>query len=552
MENGKTIRRIDPFFLDAVNQVYKKPKKKAFIMDGAIGVGKSTNFTFEAPYDVACHVNPIIERGKRVRRSKWVIARESENSAVNTLYEIFERSRFPASILYAKQSPVQRKGINPTIVSVSHTLPDGTYLAMDIECYGFRDNTSLGRLKSRSFLGGIAPEMQTMPFEVMELLIERCGGRSAPGMIVQKEIDGKTYTLSGVDPLTMVFADMNIPTRPHPVYEHFYDNPALADSEYEIITPPPPILPKRPTEASHAELAIYGKYRSKFDDQDVIWTPNPEVYWMTAHYEEIALDDHGQPIIENGVEKKIPWSGYDYWLTKTVREESYIRRLIIGKPDRLGGKAAVYKQFDADRAKAYDGYTEGLPIYGGLDPGLYAGWIFFQPVVRSGVRYLHAFKEFVFDPIDGYTSRQQFEQFVLPYLKTLRKQDVEFTGDPYMLVKTGKGDGESHILKEHQVRLRPCCITNQDTEARISNLGYFIQKGLLTVNPDDCPTFLKALSGGYQYPVSASGMIGNKPAKNKFSHIVEAAQYVAANLYKDWVKRHAKTKHRTIRQIVSA
>lgn len=547
----ETTRHIDSFFIDAVNCVYKKPNKKAFIMDGAIGVGKSTNFTFEAPYDVACHVKPLLERGKLIRRSEWVIARESENTAVNTLFEIFQRSRFPPSILYAKKSPVIQHGINPTIITVSHDLPDKTRLEMHIECYGFKDTKSLGRLKSRSFLGGIAPEMQTMPFDVMELMIERCGGRSAPGMIVQKEIEGRMYTLSGVDPLTMVFSDMNIPVRPHAVYEKFYDNQQIADSEYEIITPPSPILPKPIAQASAQERLVYGQYQSRYEDQDVIWLPNPDAYWMTAHYEEYQLDQQGE-VIEG---ERIPWSGYNYWLSKTVRDESYIRRLIIGRPDRLGGKAAVYKRFDTERHKNDSGYIRGLPVYAGLDPGIHGGWIFFQLVVRSGKTYLHAFKEFTFDPTDGYTSRQQFEQFVLPYMTTeLLKKDVEFTGDPYMLVRTSKGDGEALILSEHGVKIKNCVITNQDTEARISNLGYFIQKELLTVNATECPVFFAALSGGYQYPISSSGVMGNKPMKNEYSHVTEAAQYVAANLYKALVrKKHANSHRKTgIGKLVSA
>lgn len=545
-------RQLDPFFIDAVNRVYQMPHKNAFIMDGTIGVGKSTNFTFDAPYDVACHVAPVKEGNKRVRRSTWAIARESENSAVNTLYEIFERSRFPAAILYDKNSPVKKRGINPTIITIQHKLPDNTHLSMTIECYGFRDDKSLGRLKSRSFLGGIAPEMQTMPFDVIELLIERCGGRSAPGMIVQKEINGRMYTLSGADQLTMVFADMNIPPRPHMVYERFYDNPRLEESEYEIITPPSPVIPKPVKLATPAELRTYGQYQSTYRDQKVVWVPNPETYWMTAHYEEAELDGDGNPIEVNGVPKTIPWSGYQYWLKKTVRDESYVNRLIIGKPDKLGGRAAIYKTFDVEKHRSMDGYVRGLPVYGGFDPGLYAGWVFCQVLNRGGVKTVHFFKEFAFNAFDGYTSRQQIEDFVTPYIKDqLIAKHVTITGDPYGKVKTSKGDGEYVVLRESNIKTKTCAVSNQDTAARISNLGYFIEKGALTVNPEACPTLFKALAGGYQWPVSSSGELGNKPSKNVYSHIVEAAQYVASNLYRELVTKNGHNRKSRISKFVS-
>ena len=348
-------RNIDQFFVEAVNQVYLKPSKKVFIMDGPIGVGKSTNFTFDAPYNVAQHVNPVREGNKEVRRSSWVIARESENSAVNTLYEIFERGRFPAAILYDKGGPVKKSGINPVIVTIEHPLADGTYLSMKIECYGFRDDKSLGRLKSRSFLGGIAPEMQTMPFDVIELLVERCGGRAAPGMLVQKAINGQMHTLSGADPLTMVFADMNIPERPHPVYDKLYDNPQLSHSEYQIITPPSPIKAKHLEQATPEQLERFPT--TQFQGKDVVWVPNPDVYWMTAHYEEAILEN-GNPVLENGQLKTIPYSGYNYWLNRVNRDESYVNRLIVGKPNKLGGKAAIYKNFDKDKHQSTDGYNK--------------------------------------------------------------------------------------------------------------------------------------------------------------------------------------------------
>ena len=61
---------------------------------------------------------------------------------------------------------------------------------------------------------------------------------------------------------------------------------------------------------------------SVYGGEEVIWVPNPEAYNFTRHYEE--LDANMQ---------HIPWTGYNYWLRQIYRDDSQVRRYIVGLPD---------------------------------------------------------------------------------------------------------------------------------------------------------------------------------------------------------------------------
>lgn len=50
----------------------------------------------------------------------------------------------------------------------------------------------------------------------------------------------------------------------------------------------------------------------------------------------------------------------------------------------------------------------------------------------------------------------------------------------------------------------------------------------LLISRADCSIAAEAMLGGYRYPKSADGRIGHRPIKNHFSHIMDAAQYVAS------------------------
>ena len=535
-------RLVDPFFENAINQMYFHPDKQIYLMDGAVATGKSNNFTFAAPYDAAQHVLPHLEDGRMVRRSVWAAIRESENSAVGTIMEILEDSVFPPDIIYKPNSPVKKVGSHPTHIVIAHELSDGTHLHMDIECHGFNNPKAEDRLRSRSYVGAIILEVQGIPWSIVEVARQRTG-RWRPGKVrIEKVINDKKYVLSGVQNLKLVFADANIPKRPHAMYDVIYDRPTLDGTPYLVITPPSPILPYPKSEMSQDVIDKYPSTR--FEGKEVVWLPNPDVYFMTKHFETDILDPITQEQVtdEHGVPQTVPWSGYTYWFNELKQSDSIVRRHVLGKPDTVGGEAAVYTHFDTRTDVVEKPYIKGLDVTVGYDPGKYSAFIFVQ-ALKDGS--LHIFHEIIFDREDSIRTRGQVEEFVAPYTHAkLSSSKVYFVNDPAGKNDNSSGESAVSVLHGAGLNVRPCLVANQDTVSREANLGYFIDNKLLTVSPH-CKRIIGALSGGYCFKTTASGLVSNTIDKNIYSHAAEALQYACVNLYRDLVqgKRNGRTRY---------
>ena len=80
MSNIVNKRIIDPFFNDAINQVYKHPKKTAFFMDGTIGVGKAL-----AHSELVLTPKGYVPMGK-IRRGDSAIGSDGLPTAITGIY----------------------------------------------------------------------------------------------------------------------------------------------------------------------------------------------------------------------------------------------------------------------------------------------------------------------------------------------------------------------------------------------------------------------------------------------------------------------------------
>lgn len=538
MEIIKKQRTIDPFFEDAINQIFLQPNKTAFVMDGSLGVGKSSNFVMQGAYSISQLVQPIKKGTRMVRETKWAAVRESENSALATIRQLLSEGIFTPEIMAMKNSPVKIKGSHPATVTIIHDLPDGTELEMLIECHGFNNAAADSRLRTHEFLGAMIFEMQGIPFNIFTVVQQRCGRFRTDDTMISKVIDGKKYTLSGLTKLAIVLCDVNIPERPHALYTEYYDKHDKSNLPYVFLTPPSPLLYKSTDDIPINKLKeLSKKYPvTRFEAEEVIWFPNPKAYNMTRHFEE--KDENG---------KNIPWTGYNYWFKMLHRTDGEIRRYILGVPDTVGGESAIYKTFKKDKRtirKRELNYNR--PIYVGYDPGGYAAVVMGQVLENH---LLHYFKEFIFEPADGVSTRLIFSDFVFPYCnKYLKNFDVVMIPDPASSwlgksIMAGQSESvvnmvmdELRIYKEANPNLKftfkivPCLVSNQDTSARLNSLGYFIDKGYLSIDPG-CEVLIAALSGGYQRKKLKSGIISDNIDKdNPYSHPAEAAQYPAVNI----------------------
>ena len=535
-------KQVAPFFEDAINEVFLHPEKQMYIMDGAIATGKTSNFLVAGSYALTQCVLPVRQGGRMVREALWAAVRESENSTVATLFGILQDSLFTPEIITSVNSPVKIIGSHPTIIRIEHDLADGTLLRMDIECHGFNNKKAEGRLRSREFMGGLIPEIQTIPWEIAEVLRQRTGRWRTRNTRLEKTINGRKYMLSGAQHLKILLADANIPPRPHPMYDKLYDPPTLEGSPYHIIRPPSPIIP---TPIAKVSKAVLDKYpTTRFEKKDVVWLPNPEAYYMTKHFEVDEVDEitGERTLLDDGSFKTKAWSGYGYWYAELKQSDSILRRHIIGIPDTVGGESACYPNFSKTEATKKRTFLKTGTVYVGFDPGKYASFVFFQVYPNNQI---HIFHEINFEPADHAGTRTQIKDFVAPYIKnTLKGMEVEIIPDPAAWNSTASGEAPVSILNEFKLKVVHCGVPNQDTASRMDNLGYFIDSGLLSVDPS-CTDITYALQGGYQFKTTKGGIISDSIDKdNPWSHKAESAQYVGVRLYRILIltKRRGKSK----------
>lgn len=533
-------RKIDPFFYEAINQPFLHPKKTAFVMDGGLGLGKSSNFVMLGAYTISQCVNPIKKGDRWVRESKWAAIRESEESSASTINQLITESIFSPEVMSLSDSPVQQKGSHPTRIIITHDLPDGTLLEMTIECHGFNNPKAHNRLRTHEFMGAMIFEAQGIPFSIFEVAMQRCGRFRTEKLVIEREIDGKTYQLTGVTGTAIVLADINIPARPHSFYKKYYDVNDKSKLPYMFVTPPSPLLYKPVEQVSDEILDKYPVTR--FEGNKVVWLPNPSVYHMTRHFEE--RDENGD---------NIPWSGYDYWFTKLHLTDSDVRRYILGKPDKIGGEAAVY-QFSKDENSVREmDINPNLDIRVGFDPGGHAAIEMMQVTSKKDI---YIFKEMYFEPSDRVSTRQIFADFFLPYCEDeLQGHKIIITADPASSwlgksVMMAQSETVLTIMQDEIAKLKKprctyiieqCKVQNQDVEGRINALGYYIDQRKLIIHPE-AEMMITGLIGGYCKLQTRSGIISDTIDKNSvYSHPIEAAQYPVVNILYEHKQKRRKT-----------
>ena len=207
-------RFVDPFFERCFEQIFLQRDKSLFAMDGAVGTGKSSEFTVRSAYNLACLVEPMRIGARQVRESKWAFIRQSEQSAYNTVRGIFTEAIFSPEIVASDARLITTHSMHPKELHIEHNLGDDTVVRMLIECHGFDNEQAFERLKTHEFLGAMIPEAQSIPWNIITTAIERCGRWRAASLVIKKTIDGREYMLSGQSSLSIVLADINIPARP--------------------------------------------------------------------------------------------------------------------------------------------------------------------------------------------------------------------------------------------------------------------------------------------------------------------------------------------------
>ena len=226
-------------------------------------------------------------------------------------------------------------------------------------------------------------------------------------------------------------------------------------------------------------------------------------------------------------------NGYYERLSKG-RTQDWVNTYVHGmySPSLIG--TPVYsKVFRAERHVAakplpIDAY---LPVIIGMDFGLTPAAVFKQMTFEGRIYTLRALAEF----------DMGLERFIRTKMRPLIRNlfptnPLVFIGDPAGVRRNDTDEGNCFkTLKEHFSkdggRVRPASTNDptvriQATERAL--IEYPMGDPLILYDPS-CTFLIQGVRSGYRYPKKKDAEHGDKPEKNKWSHVVEADQY--ANLF---------------------
>lgn len=221
--------------------------------------------------------------------------------------------------------------------------------------------------------------------------------------------------------------------------------------------------------------------------------------------------------------------GYYDQLREDYRDSpDWIARYIEGKPGVMQQGKTVYHNFSYDE-HVTDLEWAGGPLFIGLD---HSGNLPAAVVVEALTeRRAHILMEF-------WTEKYGIVDFGRMLMSEIRSRFPEAViaavwGDPAGDQRYSKRGGgftsNSELLREEcGINVQP---SEQNLTARIESVEQMLaRRGAVKIDRS-CRRLISGFVGGYVYPEYADGRIGEKPVKNRFSHVHEALQYVFVKLY---------------------
>jgi len=242
-------------------------------------------------------------------------------------------------------------------------------------------------------------------------------------------------------------------------------------------------------------------------------------------------------------------AGY-YERLEAGKDQEWIRVYVDGEYGFISEGRPVYPEFRDHLHIAQQPIEtiNGEPVYVGIDFGLTPAAVFGQRDVRGRWRWLH---ELVtedmgavrFGELLAAEMQQKFPGF-----------EFQVWGDPAGEQRSQTDETTPfQILRARGIRARPAP-TNDFTlrrEAVAVPLSRLVDgEPGLSISPK-CQTLRKAMGGGYAYKrvqVSGDERFHDKPDKNQYSHVAEAAQYLmlGAGEGRAIVRHHAPGPQKTI------
>ncbi len=214
--------------------------------------------------------------------------------------------------------------------------------------------------------------------------------------------------------------------------------------------------------------------------------------------------------------------GREYYTTQMEgAPEDWLKAFRDAEPSYISVGTAIFPQFRPQLHAAKPLHcSRATGIVVGMDFGRSPAAVFLQ---RDGFGRWSALEEIVTEDC----SVLEFAGMLMPTIRRLNPdcKEVEFYGDPAGMAESQTRDENCFdILAGEGIDASP---TDTNSPAIRFEAVRRVLKQLddtgsphLMVDPDGCPTLVRALSGAYQYKDNEY-----KAAKNRFSHVAEALQY---------------------------
>jgi len=250
--------------------------------------------------------------------------------------------------------------------------------------------------------------------------------------------------------------------------------------------------------------------------------PQPEGEPLANH------EGFWQPPYENSKNLR---PGYYDELREDYRDDpDWIERYIEGKPGIIMQGKPVIRNFKYDLHVA-KGPIEwmGNPLFIGMDD---SGNLPAAVVVEVlAQRQAHILMEY-------WTEKYGIVDFGKMFVTRFRERFPDAVianiwGDPAGEQKYSKRGGgftsNAQLLREEcGLDVRP---SEQNPVARVQSIDQMLARVNGVLIDPSCKRLISGLAGGYCYPDYGMGRIGDKPIKNKYSHVVEALEYVMVKLF---------------------
>lgn len=442
---------------------------------GPVGSGKTVGCVAELFFQVISQwKNPM----DNTRRSRIAVVRDTYKNLQNTTLETFLQW-FPEGVI----SEVRRTP--PIKITWKFDLAEDDHVDAEFLCVALDGPNALEDLKSNEFSGAFINECAACDQEVVNMLVNRMG--RYPGGNIDPEGHSRSFVIADTNPPNLGNWYQKYKDETHPRGWKFYDQPPALLYDYDVVA---------------------NKY---------------------TFYPNVG-QKKGVPKAEN---IKYLKEGFGYYMkTVDTADPSYTLVFHCMQYGEVGNGTAVYTTYSDKVHCATEDlhFNRSLPLILGFDYGLTPACVFAQYSPFGQLQFIdELFKE-------GVGMEYFFDSYLMP--KLINEYDF-LRGIPIIAVGDPAGNKRSDtdestcmgFLHDRNIMVEAC--TTNALLPRLESMRYFLNgmangKPAFQISPR-CKELRLGFQGLYRFKPKRGGsdILHEEPDKNRFSHLQDAAQYIA-------------------------